>query len=266
MSRATRAPVIAPHAIFEGTVWHRRSAPSHEFTQGITMALVDLDRLDDAARVSRLLSVDGHAPAQIRRSDFLGDASIPLAESVRRLVEAELGFRPDGRVLLCASLRTWGWCFNPLATYWCFDGTGDLVAQVLDVTNTPWHEHHAYVIDRRGREHDAVRFAKEHHVSPFFEMDLTYELEGEVPGQRLDLGLTLFDDEGDEVFAAGIRGVRRPFDAAGIRRALTRRPTQLVSAGIYVQAARLWRKGATFVAHPAKAAGRERRASGAGAR
>jgi DUF1365 family protein len=242
------------HAIYEGTVWHRRSSPSHAFSQGITMALLDLDRLGEAGSVSRLLSVDGRAPAQVCRSDFLGDPSISLAAAVRELVEAELGFRPDGRVTLCASLRTWGWCFNPLAAYWCFDRAGALVAQVLDVTNTPWHEHHAYVIDRRGREHDTVRFAKEHHVSPFFEMDLTYELEGGAPGPGLALGLTLLDTEGHAVFAAGIHGVRRPFDAAGIRRALTRRPTQLVSAGIYVQAARLWRKGATFVPHPSRAA------------
>ena len=259
-------PAQSPHAIYEGSVWHRRTAPSHAFSQPITMVLLDLDRLDEAGAVSRLLRVGRWAPAQIRREDFLGDPADPLAESVRRLVARELGFRPGGRILLCASLRTWGWCFNPLATYWCFGADGTLEAQVLDVTNTPWHEHHAYVIDRRGAADRTVRFAKEHHVSPFFEMDLEYELEGPAPGPALVLSLTLLDNEGHEVFAAGLRCVRHPLDARGIRRIVTRRPTQLVTAGIYLQAARLWRKGAQFVAHPPATAKPGSRAVRAGPR
>ena len=51
---------------------------------------------------------------------------------------------------MLANLRTWGWCFNPIVIFWCFDTYGRPVAQVLGVTNTPWHEYHNYVLDLRG--------------------------------------------------------------------------------------------------------------------
>lgn len=37
--------------------------------------------------------------------------------------------------------RTWGWLFNPITCYFCFDPEGTSVEWlVAEVTNTPWHE------------------------------------------------------------------------------------------------------------------------------
>ena len=78
------------------------------------------------------------------------------------------------------SCARWGWLFNPITIYWCDarDGSDDIV--VLEVTNTPWHERHWYVLDA----HHAGPFAKELHVSPFLPMDLTYRLQIDPDTQR----------------------------------------------------------------------------------
>ena len=59
---------------------------------------------------------------------------------------------------LLTNLRTLGHCFNPVSFYYCFDDAENLEAVVAEVTNTPWGERHAYVLDappHRARQGDA---------------------------------------------------------------------------------------------------------------
>ena len=66
----------------------------------------------------------------------------------------------------------------------CTDAGGDRIeALVLEVTNTPWHERHAYVLDGGAGEH---RFAKALHVSPFFGMDQRVPSAHRSPGECVD--------------------------------------------------------------------------------
>jgi DUF1365 family protein len=239
------------HAIYEGTVWHHRRHPEHRFTQSTAMAWIDLDRLEELEHQSRWLSQRPWSPVRYRRADYFGDPNLDLADSVRDRVAETLGVRPDGSVHLLANLRTWGWCFNPIAIYWCADAYGEPTAQMLEVTNTPWHERHVYVIDRRGPVESAVSFDKALHVSPFLPMDLRYTLRDALPGETVDMELQV--SRADEVvFSAGVRAHRQSVSSPVLRRLALRTPTQRVSLGIHVQAARLWRKRAVVHRHPAR--------------
>ena len=72
------------------------------------------------------------------------------------LVEERLGSAPQGPIRLLTHLRTFGHCFNPVSFYYCFAPDGEqLEAIVAEVTNTPWGERHAYVLD--GRRADPPR-------------------------------------------------------------------------------------------------------------
>ena len=86
---------------------------------------------------------------RFRRSDYLGDPAVPLADAVRALVAERLGSAPQGPIRLLTHLRTFGHCFNPVSFYYCFAADGErLEAIVAEVTNTPWGERHAYVLPR----------------------------------------------------------------------------------------------------------------------
>ena len=174
--------------------------------------------------------------------------------AVRDLVEERTGSRPTGPVAVLTQLRTWGWLFNPITTYYCYDPTGGAVeTTVVEVTNTPWHERTAYVLAGTGTH----RVAKGMHVSPFLPMDLTHRFIVGVPGDRLTLAVDDFRGD-DQVFAASLALTRL---AAG-RRA---QGTAAVAvppdddcgcrAGIYRQALALRRKGVPFHRHPDKAGG-----------
>ena len=149
---------------------------------------------------------------------------------------------------MLAHLRTWGWIFNPIALFYCFDQAGDRVeALVAEVTNTPWHERHVYVLGEPGRH----RFAKQLHVSPFFGMDMDYELIYGEPRHQLTLSMRVVRDD-ETLFDAGMRLDRHEVDREALARLIwnPRGTTMRVSAGIYRQAAALWRIGVPFVPHP----------------
>lgn len=250
MSPATRAQPVS--ALDEGWVGHRRPGPpGHEFRARSTMVMLDLGELDEILDTIPLWSSRRWAPVQFRRRDYLDGTDRPLSDALAELVEARTGRRPTGPMRVLTQLRRWGWLFNPISIYWCDarDGSDDIV--VLEVTNTPWHERHWYVLDA----HHAGPFAKELHVSPFLPMDLTYRLQIDPDTQlrpsRLDVALEARHQD-HPVFEAHLALARIELTPIHAVASLARHPlaTVGVSAGIHGQAAALWAKRAPFHHHP----------------
>lgn len=237
-------------AIYEGELVHRRHAPAHAFRFRVAMPLLFLDEIDAVVAQHPLWSRERANAVSFRRADFLGDPEVPLDVAVRDLVEDRTGERPGGPVAVLAHVRTWGWLFNPIAVYYCFDRAGEHVEHaVAHVTNTPWKERHAYVLGGPGR-HDVDKAL---HVSPFFGMDQRYRITYDEPGDGLRLSIGV-DEDDHRVFDAALRLRRHDIGQRALGRVLWRYPmlTMRVSAGIHTNALRLWRKGADFHAHPSK--------------
>ena len=211
------------------------------------MPFLFLDELDDVMALHPRWSRSRPDLGWFRRRDYLGDANVPLDVAVRDAVALRSGRRPAGPIALLGHVRVWGWLFNPLCVYYCFDESGTHVEQLLlEVRSTPWHERHLYVVDGDSHAH---RFAKEMHVSPFLGMDHDYVLNWSLPDQHLSLHLG--NRRGEErIFDASLSLHRRDMSPANLGALVWRRPwsTMGVSAGIYRQALALWRKKAPF--HP----------------
>jgi uncharacterized protein len=245
-------------AFYVGRVAHRRSAVAdvaHAFDYAFELLLLDLDEVDAVFGGALLRSAARPAPIRFRRSDFLGDPATPLKDAARNRVAEALGRRPEGPVRLLAQPRRFGVAFNPVAFYYCYaaDGT-TLDAVIAEITNTPWNERHAYVLDarRRGAAGEVEgRFPKAFHVSPFLPMDVVYAWCLSEPRESVEARMTLHRG-GVEIFEATMALKRRPLGDAAFARSLARFPFQpLTTLGaIYVQAARLRLKGATFHPHP----------------
>ena len=236
-------------AVYEGTVVHHRRTPvDHRFSYRIALPLVDLDEIDQLVGLHPLWAAERHNVVSFWRRDYLPARTGSLGDAVRDLVEARLGRRPGGPVTMLAHPRIWGWLFNPIALFYCFDAEAlGVEALVAEVTNTPWHERHVYVVGEPGRH----RLRKELHVSPFFDMDMDYELTYTEPGDRLGLSMRTMRG-GETLFEAGLRLERVGADRHALGRLIWGHPfgTHRVSGAVYRQALALWRAGAPFVPHP----------------
>ena len=111
---------------------------------------------------------------------------------------------------MAAHPRAFGYCFNPISVFWCWDATGRLLPTVVEVHNT-YGDRHAYLVepDEQGRS----TTPKAMYVSPFHGVDGHYELAVPVPGDHLDIAVTLHADDGS-TFSAALTGRRSPATTA----------------------------------------------------
>ncbi len=242
--------------LYEGTIRHRRTgAPRSEFRHRVMFAYLDLAELPSL--LGGRLVASGPGLLRIRRHDCLdGDAGTgSLDGAVRDRVQALGGERPSGPIRMLTQPRCLGMSFNPVSFYYCFDASGERVQSILaEVTNTPWGERHAYLMDDRGSDSPVTRgsFAKALHVSPFFGMDHVYEARAATPGSTLSVHIEN-RRAGETVFDATLALARHELDRGSAARMSLRYPaaTARVLALIYGHALWLKLRGARYFPHPA---------------
>jgi DUF1365 family protein len=235
---------VTESAIYSGHVRHRRFAVrNHEFRYPLTMAYIDLDELP--ALLGGRLTKRRPGLVRFRRQDYLGEG--PLGEAVRRTVEERVGRKPEGPIRLLTHLRTLGHCFNPVSFYYCFEPDGrTLHSIVAEVTNTPWGERHAYVLEAGNRTVNQADFDKALHVSPFMPMDQRYTWRAPAPGDTLSVHIES-TQQGERAFDATLNLTRRPLSTRGLAK-----PTFRLLALIYGHAVALKLKGVPVQPHPAR--------------
>jgi DUF1365 family protein len=241
-------------AVYRGWVRHRRKTVNqHRFKYSVFMLYLDLAEIPSLFHGVPGWSAKAWSLASFRRSDFMGDPSIPLNESVRKRVEEETGDYPRGPIRMLANLRYFGFNINPIACYYCFNESDDAVQYVVaEVSNTPWGERHSYVLTAEpGSSSVRTSFAKVLHVSPFNPMDMQYRWHSNTPGDRLGIHMSCTHD-GTETFDATLALRRRPANRRELVLVLLRFPfmTLKVALSIYWEALKLWLKGTPLHSHP----------------
>jgi DUF1365 family protein len=230
-------------AIYEGWVRHRRYKPhAHDFSYKMCMLYIDLAELNQLFLQSRFWSVGEKNIAEFRRSDYLGAAEIPLDQAVRERVFATTGNTPRGPIRLLTHLRYFGHCFNPVSFYYCFAEDGQTLQTIVaEITNTPWKERHAYVLDvMQAEQHRNVfswNFAKAFHVSPFIPMQRDYRWRFSIPDDALRVNMDVLKD-GASDFDATLVLQKKPLNARNLTSCLLRFPlmTMKIVAAIHWQA------------------------------
>lgn len=246
------APVESPVTLYPGKVMHARLNPfGHRFTYRVFTCLFDIDRLDDAAGMSAIFSVNRFNLVSFHERDHCpgGDTTQGLRARVDTMLET-CGLDRPAAVRLLAYPRLFGFVFNPLSVYFCHDDDGALQTVIYEVRNT-FGEHHSYVCAiEPGQLTDAgVRQSREKifYVSPFIDLGARYHFRVLPPGESVRV--RIFETENDApLLSATFSGEARPFTTATLAGQLARLPLMTLSivASIHWQALKLWWKGAKF--------------------
>lgn len=235
--------------LFVGTLRHRRFTPvPHAFTYPLFMALLDIDRVPQLMRTSRLTSHNRWNWASFHDRDHLGDPRHALRERLALDAARHRIELPAGRIFLLTHLRYLGYCFNPVSFFYCFDRAERLQVVLAEVNNTFGGSHNYWLRPEPGSRTFRAAAAKSLYVSPFMPVDVQYAFAFTDPADRLVAHMKALQ-AGSECFDATLSLDRRPWSAAEIRGALVRYPamTATVMAGIHWQALKLWWKGVPVV-------------------
>jgi len=244
--------------IYKGRIQHHRFTPvDHYFSYSTYMTYLDLQTIESAFSRSWFWNVNKPAIISFNREDYHGDKNIDLSSSVRNTILEKTGTRPSGPIRLLTHLRYFGYCFNPVSFYYCFDSEDKELEVILaEVTNTPWKERHAYVIDKKSKK-EALAFdidlEKKLHVSPFWGMDHRYRWMFSSPEKKLLINMKNFK-EGSKVFDATLRLERLPLTRKMLLKQIIKFPfiTFVVVIRIHLNAVSLWLKRVPFFVHPNK--------------
>lgn len=257
---SVRAPDRSERAavLYRGDVMHARLKPVlHRFVYRVLNILIDLDRLAEADRQSRLFAVNRRGLFSFHERDHGPLDGTPLASYVRS-VAADAGVDLDGgRILLLCYPRLMGYAFNPLSVYYGYDARGRLALLIYEVRNT-FGEHHSYVCPVRPGEESVAgtrqTCAKRFYVSPFIGMDMRYHFRLSPPREDVKIRI-LETDAGGPLLSATFHGRKEPLTSPHLIAAFLALPfvTLKVMGGIHYEAARLWLKGAHLVPRPQRA-------------
>lgn len=195
--------------VYTGQVRHRRFSPVfHEFSYTLSMMALDLDEINEVSRQHWLFGTQWFNPVRFKSNDYVTEPVPDLApDSVPDLAPDSLAEQSNGssdkkmnepsnlksriktkvkqlggnwcgeKIIMVAQCRSFGLYFSPVNFYYCYQTDGQCQYMLAEVSNTPWHETHHYLVDMNCDELTPKTF----HVSPFMQMDMQYKWQVKPP-------------------------------------------------------------------------------------
>jgi DUF1365 family protein len=230
---------------------HRLSPKRHRFSYKVFLFYLDLDELGTLHRNLRWMSRNRFNLFNFRDKDHLQlprENPDPGKDVRAHLNEyllqngVELG---QGRVMLLTNLCTLGYQFNPVSFYFCYDEAGEPLCAVVEVCNT-YREMKLYFMDKAQLEEDRFHLhtPKYFYVSPFTDMDTSFHFSLGIPGDKLDIRIDDFDQQGRRFFISTLGGSKAPLTDGNLLKFFFSFPliTLKVIGAIHWQALKLWLK------------------------
>ena len=233
--------------IYKGFVSHKRFKPvKHFFLYKTFSILFDLNELHDLHNKISLFSFNKFNIFSFYNKDHGERDGSNLSKWVKfHLKNYHLNFEVSKIKLLCFP-RILGYVFNPLSIFYCYD-KNKLRAILYEVKNT-FNEQHTYVFSvNENSKIISQHCDKKFYVSPFIEMNTTYNFRLTEPKESLKVMIKQTDKK-NKILVASQYGKRQKITTKNMLINFLVHPlmTFKIILVIHFEALRLWKKGAIF--------------------
>ncbi len=245
--------------VFSGTIWHKRFRPKvHSFQYPIFYLLLDLDDFSNDKRLPWCLSLDRFNIFSVYQTDYGHENTDNLKVSLKKRVQQSLkDLLPNlavSKIMMLTMPKVFGYSFNPITVYYCYDISGAQVASLYEVHNTFGERHtYAFAFDNRCGEQVPSHHAKKHfHVSPFFKVEGEYTFKSTITPDNLSLTIDYDSDAQSRHFSAALNCKAHALRNRVLLGLLFKIPlvTFKAMAAIHFQALKLWIKGIKIYTKP----------------
>lgn len=239
-------------SLYVGEIEHRRFSPvQNEFTYAVCYYFLDLDEVQKIFRWPLFFSYNFPGILSFWSKDYLGDKA-----AIAKIIREKTGEEFLGSVRLLTNISYFGYCFNPVSFYYCYDREENLKYIISQVTNTPWGEKHMDFFTFKGDKKNAFALPKVFHVSPFIPMNIDYTFVFNRPDENIHVLMQdRYTGEKEVFFDSTLTLERKDLSLKNVLFYFLKFPlvTFKTSLAIYFQAGVLYfLKKSPFYTHPKK--------------
>ena len=217
------------------------------------MLFIDLDHIATAFKSNIFWSYNKSNIGSFDDENYYTRNNKEVKKSVVLLIKNKIGAKVDGKIYLLTNGKYFGYCFNPVSFYYCFNKSKKLIAIVSHITNTPWSEKYAYVHECKNFKGGTktFNFDKKFHVSPFMPMDIKYKWKFTEPKDFLYVSMDSFE-KNNFMFNATLRLTKKAWTPWALNKILLMFPPTTIRTilTIYWNAFLLLLKRIPFYSHP----------------
>ena len=235
--------------IYSGFVTHERLKPKRHFFKYKTFSLlIDLNEIENIEKKIKFFSYNKFNILSFYNLDHGFRDGSSLVDWVKKtLKKTKLNFNLGKIELLCYP-RFFGYVFNPLSVFYCYDKKTKLKAVLYEVKNT-FNEQHTYVF-RCNTSSNLIlhKCNKKFYVSPFIKMKTFYNFRLLKPGKKLNILIQQKDPDGLLLIARQV-GKRLDLTSKNLFFQFLKHPLMSIKVilAIHFEAFRLWFKGIKHV-------------------
>ena len=240
--------MIDKSCLYVGSVIHKRFKPKeHFFKYKVFSLYLDLDEIAEVQKKIPFFSYNKFNLISFYDKDHgERDGSSLKLWVKKKLNEVGIANEIKSVNLLCYP-RIFGYVFNPLSIFFVFDKYSSLISIMYEVKNT-FGEQHTYIFKTKDNNLIKNHCDKKFHVSPFMDLNSTYNFKILKPGNKLSVIIDQRDSDGKLLFASQ-DGEKIELNTKNLLISYLKHPlmTFKVISAIHFEALRLWVKRIKFI-------------------
>lgn len=246
--------MVAPK-ILHAKVFHKRFFPRvNQFSYKLYYLVFPISKISELSR-NFIFRVNKHGLMSFFEKDHFPTHN--FSEWIKNLLlENQLKFEV-GEVVLIAMPRVFGYVFNPVSFWFCFDKESNLKAVLAEVRNTFGESHNylCYNSDKsKIKQSDVICVEKMFHVSPFIERNGFYKFKFlfEEKSKKIGVWIDHYDSEGKKLLATSILGKTTIYNTKNLFKCLIFYPLVTIKTILMIhwQALKIFSKGIKYIPLP----------------